>query len=121
MATEKESGEAQAQVPQEQEQVDENGLLPGGFHPFRPVLGSDDFSNVETNRARPLTDAVITIRVIKSFAYRSMKALVLPNIDLTTMNVNELKARCKEEVGKQPGFKAFRSSKDRLGEFMTFL
>lgn len=109
MATEERS-EAQ------QGQVDENGLLPGGFHPFRPVLGTNDFSNVETNHARPLTDAVITVRVIKSFAYRSMKALVLRGIDLTSMTVEELKERCKEEVGKQPAFKAFRSAKDRLGE-----
>lgn len=70
-------------------------VQPGGFHPYRPVL-DDDFENKETNLSRPLTDAVITIRVIKSFAYRSMKALVLKNVDLTTLTVAELEERCRK-------------------------
>lgn len=79
-------------------------LQPGGFHPYRPVL-DDDFENKETNLARPLTDAVVTIRVIKSFAYRSMKALVLKNLDLTTMTVADLEERCRkgeQQPRKQP-------------------
>ncbi|CAO1634533.1 unnamed protein product [Parajaminaea phylloscopi] len=91
----------------------EDGLLPGGFHPFRPVT-HDDFTNVETNLARPLTDAVITIRVIKSFAYRTTKSLVLKNIDLTKMTVQELEERCRSDVATLPAFKAFRTYAAKL-------
>lgn len=70
---------------------------PGGFHAYKPVLSSDDFlSSTETNLARPLTDATITIRVIKSFPYRSVKNLVLNHIDLTKMTVLELEERCRK-------------------------
>lgn len=69
---------------------------PGGFHSYKPVLASEDFlSSTETNLARPLTDATITVRVIKSFPYRSVKNLVLNHIDLTTMTVRELEERCR--------------------------
>ena len=48
------------------------GFVPHAFAPQAEFL-----DNTETNRARPLTDAVITVRVIKNFEYRTMKALVL--------------------------------------------
>lgn len=76
-----------------QEQLDT--IAPGGFHPFRPRL-HDETENPETNTARPLTDAVITVRIIKSFAYRSMKALVLPHIDLTSVTIEELEEKCRK-------------------------
>lgn len=88
----------------------------GGFHPFRPVL-DDDFENKETNLARPLTDAIVTVRIIKSFAYRSMKALVLKSVDLTAMTVDDLERKCKEEIKSTPAFKVFRTYVDQLGEF----
>lgn len=67
------------------------------FHPFAPP--TDDFDNLESNKARPLTDAILTVRVIKSFEYRSMKALVLKDCDLTVLTVGELKERCKKGEG----------------------
>lgn len=89
-------------------------LLPGGFHRFRPVADADDFPNEETNLARPLTDSVITIRIIKSFAYRSMKALVLQHVDITKMTVDRLRSHCQQEVRTNSVFKAFRSFADKL-------
>ncbi|PWN37837.1 uncharacterized protein FA14DRAFT_166841 [Meira miltonrushii] len=89
-------------------------LLPGGFHRFRPVSDADDFPNEETNLARPLTDSVITIRIIKSFAYRSMKALVLQHVDITKMTVDQLRSHCQQEVRTNSVFKAFRSFADKL-------
>jgi hypothetical protein len=41
--------------------------------------------------ARPVTDATITVRIIKSFRYRTEKSHVLHHIDLTKMTVGELK------------------------------
>lgn len=85
------------------------GFVPHAFAPQAEFL-----DNTETNRARPLTDAVITVRVIKSFEYRTMKALVL-HVDLTQTNVAQLQARCKEAVRTQPAFKAYRNVVDQLG------
>lgn len=87
-------------------------MLPGGFHAFNP---QGDFSdNKETNIARPLTDAVITVRIIKSFEFRSMKAYVIKNIDLTTTTIAELEDKCRNEVRTNSAFRAFRSYADNL-------
>jgi hypothetical protein len=99
-------------MSEEKEKTVEVG--PGGFYRFQPVPDAEEGPNVETNLARPVTDAIITVRIIKSFAYRSMKALVLRNVDLTTMTVDELKARCRQEVKTSPAFKPFRSWADKF-------
>lgn len=90
----------------------ESKLLPGGFHAFNPQADFSD--NKETNIARPLTDAVITIRIIKSFEFRSMKAYVIKNIDLTTTTIAQLEEKCREQVKTNSGFRAFRSYADKL-------
>lgn len=87
-------------------------LLPGGFHAFNPQADFSD--NKETNVARPLTDAVITIRIIKSFEFRSMKAYVIKSLDLTTTTISQLEERCRTEVKSNSSFRAFRSYADQL-------
>ncbi|UZJ54490.1 hypothetical protein CBS101457_003810 [Exobasidium rhododendri] len=87
---------------------------PGGFYRFQLVSDAEEGHSVETNFSRPVTDAVITIRIIKSFAYRSMKAFVLKHVDLTTTTVDQLRAICQEEVRKSPVFKPFRSWVDKF-------
>lgn len=44
---------------------------------------------------KPVTDATLTIRVIKSFEYRNEKSLVLKDLDLTKLTVGELLEKCK--------------------------
>lgn len=46
-----------------------------------------------TNLAHPKTSATITIRVVKSFEYRTEKSLVLHDLDLLTTSVAQLKQR----------------------------
>ncbi|EST04605.1 hypothetical protein PSEUBRA_006356 [Kalmanozyma brasiliensis GHG001] len=87
-------------------------LLPGGFHAFNPQADFSD--NTVTNTSRPLTDAVITIRIIKSFEFRSMKAYVLKHVDLTTTTIASLEDLCRTEVRSSPTFKAFRSYAEKL-------
>merc|ERR1712157_599317 len=87
-------------------------LLPGGFHAFNPQADFSD--NKETNNARPLTDAVITIRIIKSFEFRSMKAYVAKSVDLTTTTISQLEDMCRKEVTSNSAFRAFRSFADKL-------
>lgn len=88
------------------------GMLPGGFHAFNPQADFSD--NQITNTARPLTDVVITVRVIKSFEFRSMKAYVLPHVDLTTTTIAQLEETCRNHVRTSPAFKPFRSYADSL-------
>lgn len=45
---------------------------------------------------KPPTDATLTVRVIKSFPFRTCKNLVLKDLDLTTMTVGGLIERCKQ-------------------------
>lgn len=51
----------------------------------------DDLDDTLTNLAKPLSDATITVRVIKSFEYRTAKSLVLHHVDLAQTSVAELK------------------------------
>ncbi|KAI8149953.1 hypothetical protein BJV82DRAFT_503803 [Fennellomyces sp. T-0311] len=53
-----------------------------------------------TSHARPTTDAVITIRCIKSFEYRTCKSLVLQHLNLETTTVGELKTLVRENTLK---------------------
>jgi hypothetical protein len=43
----------------------------------------------------PNTAATLTIRVIKSFPYRTSKNVILHNLDLTTLTVGELKEKVR--------------------------
>jgi hypothetical protein len=89
-------------------------LLPGGFHAFRPVY---DSSSSALTSSTPLTSALLTVRVVKSFAYRTMKACVLPGLDLTRMTVGELRERVKQEVRTKPEYKGVRSRVAEYGEY----
>jgi len=50
--------------------------------------------------ARPVTDATLTVRIIKSFKYRTEKSLVLHHVDLTQTTVKELKDVAKRGVSR---------------------
>jgi hypothetical protein len=49
------------------------------------------FDDTLTNLARPRTSAIVTVRVIKSFEFRTERSLVLRDIDLDTTTVGDLK------------------------------
>ena len=59
-------------------------------------MDSEDVSTILTNLARPKTSATITIRVIKSFEYRTEKNLVLHDVNLETTTVDQLKSMARE-------------------------
>ncbi|KIK31350.1 hypothetical protein PISMIDRAFT_5824 [Pisolithus microcarpus 441] len=62
-----------------------------------------------TNTTLPLTEATVTVRVIKSFEYRTEKSLVLHKLDLQKTTVGELKNIAKQAVRSGPGWKAYRN------------
>ncbi|KIY45148.1 hypothetical protein FISHEDRAFT_76827 [Fistulina hepatica ATCC 64428] len=70
---------------------------------------SSDFSDVLTNEAAPKTASTITVRIIKSFPYRTERSLVLHNLNLETTTVGKLKELCREAVRTQPGWKPYRN------------
>ncbi|RPA87472.1 hypothetical protein BJ508DRAFT_410239 [Ascobolus immersus RN42] len=57
----------------------------------------------------PDTAATLTIRVIKSFPYRTSKNVILHNLDLTTLTIGELKEKVRNEVNTKPGWKAYKA------------
>ncbi|KAF9110017.1 hypothetical protein BGX27_006878 [Mortierella sp. AM989] len=62
-----------------------------------------------SNTLAPSTSATLTIRVIKSFEYRTSKNLILHNIDLTTTTVGQLRALIIEKVKTTPGWKPYHN------------
>ncbi|KAF8964640.1 hypothetical protein BDZ97DRAFT_874190 [Flammula alnicola] len=62
-----------------------------------------------TNEARPQADATITVRIIKSFKFRTERSLVLHNVNLITTTIAQLKEMAKQAVATQPGWKPYRS------------
>ncbi|KAF9148069.1 hypothetical protein BG015_010232 [Linnemannia schmuckeri] len=62
-----------------------------------------------SNTLAPSTAATLTIRVIKSFEYRTSKNLILHNIDLTATNVGQLRALIIEKIKTTPGWKPYQT------------
>lgn len=78
---------------------------------------STDFDDTLTNLARPRTSAIITVRVIKSFEFRTERSLVLRDINLETTTVGGLKEIARN--GQRPRTVLARtpSSKTHLSVF----
>lgn len=59
---------------------------------------SEGISHILTNEAIPRTEATITIRVIKSFEYRTQRSLVLHKLNLETTTVGALKETVRQGI-----------------------
>lgn len=60
------------------------------------MSGDGGISDTLTNLSKPKTSATLTLRIIKSFEYRTEKSLVLHDVDLETTTVRRLKEVAKE-------------------------
>ncbi|KAJ7580983.1 hypothetical protein C8J56DRAFT_958740 [Mycena floridula] len=67
-------------------------------------------SDLLTNYAKPLTEATITLRIIKSFEFRTERSLVLTNLNLETTSVGQLKEIAKQAILTQPGWKPYKNA-----------
>ncbi|PAV23474.1 cytoplasmic [Pyrrhoderma noxium] len=77
-----------------------------------------------SNLALPKTDATITIRIIKSFEFRTEKNLVLHHINFETTTVDDLKKLAREAIQTQQGWKIYRNlaqAKDNETPFLDTL
>jgi len=71
---------------------------------------SGGISDVLTNEALPKTEATVTIRVIKSFEYRTERSLVLHRLNLETTTVGELKEIARRAIQTEPACRPYRNA-----------
>ncbi|KAK9894730.1 hypothetical protein P389DRAFT_190990 [Cystobasidium minutum MCA 4210] len=64
-----------------------------------------------TNTLRPAEDSVLTVRLIKSFEYRTEKNMVLQHVNLVTTTVGQLKEMVLAEIKDKPAYKVYRTVK----------
>lgn len=71
---------------------------PPPLFPARPGFNPnpDNAHQPLVTSLRPLTSATLTIRIIKSFEFRTQKALVMQGVDLESVTVGGLMERCRE-------------------------
>ncbi|KAF9002040.1 hypothetical protein BDQ17DRAFT_1244038 [Cyathus striatus] len=70
---------------------------------------STDPSEVLTNISRPKSSATLTVRIIKSFEFRTERSLVLHDINLETTTVKQLKDIARQAILTQPGWKPYHN------------
>ena len=86
-----------------------------GFHAFHPLLNEPP--SALSRDLKPLTSATLTVRIIKSFEYRTFKALVLLDLNLETMTVGELMGLVRDrELRGPPHFIPVERSRKSKGE-----
>lgn len=66
-------------------------------------------SEVLTSNSRPKCSATLTVRIIKSFQYRTERSLVLHELNLEQTTVADLKNIARNVVLTQPAWKPYRS------------
>ncbi|KAF8731242.1 hypothetical protein AX14_005015 [Amanita brunnescens Koide BX004] len=66
-------------------------------------------AEVLANEMRPRTDATITVRVIKSFEFRTERNLVVHHVNLKKTTIGELKDIVNQAIQSLPVWKAYRN------------
>lgn len=61
------------------------------------------------SNVRPASDALVTIRIIKSFTYRNVKNHVIPSINLKTTTPSELLAIIRNTISTTGSFRPYRN------------
>ena len=59
-------------------------------------MANDGIDDTPTNLVLPKTDATLTIRVIKSFEYRTERSLILHHVNLEETTVGQLKELARQ-------------------------
>ncbi|KAG9318361.1 hypothetical protein JVU11DRAFT_451 [Chiua virens] len=71
---------------------------------------AEGLSHTLTNEAVPRTEATITVRVIKSFEYRTERSLILHKLNLETTTVGDLKDIVRKTIQTGAGWRPFRNA-----------
>ncbi|KAA1478373.1 hypothetical protein DENSPDRAFT_788041 [Dentipellis sp. KUC8613] len=70
---------------------------------------SSDFDDTPTNLAAPKTAATLTIRIIKSFEFRTERSLVLHDLNFERTTVGDLKVIVQQAINSRSAWKAYRT------------
>ncbi|EDK42784.1 hypothetical protein PVL30_000924 [Lodderomyces elongisporus] len=62
-----------------------------------------------TSNNRPATDALITIRIIKSFPYRNVKNIIIKDIDLKSTTPHRLLEQVHSEINTAGALRPYRN------------
>ncbi|KAH7889815.1 hypothetical protein F5I97DRAFT_1847553 [Phlebopus sp. FC_14] len=71
---------------------------------------SGGISDLLTNDTLPKSEATITLRVIKSFEYRTQRSLVLHRVNLETTTVGNLKDIARRAIQTGSDWKPYRNA-----------
>lgn len=72
--------------------IDDDGFKPNPDEDSQPLATS----------LKPLTGATLTVRIVKSFEFRTAKAMVLKEVDLVEMTVGGLMDKVREGESSRP-------------------
>ncbi|KIO17915.1 hypothetical protein M407DRAFT_32406 [Tulasnella calospora MUT 4182] len=70
---------------------------------------TEDLDTTPANLLKPTTSATITIRVIKSFEFRTTKSMVLHDLNLEQTTVGQLKDLVRQAIKTQGAWKPYRN------------
>jgi hypothetical protein len=84
------------------------------FHPQEQGQYHEPLSS----ELRPQTDATLTIRIIKSFEFRTQKSMVIKGVNLMEETVGDLMQRVRDCMCSSLTFSAFPSTSElrRIGD-----
>lgn len=68
-----------------------------------------DFEEPLTSNVRPATDALITVRIVKSFPYRNVKNHVIPSINLKETTPSQLLEQVRTIINTTGGLRPYRN------------
>ncbi|KAG9049419.1 hypothetical protein FS837_010359 [Tulasnella sp. UAMH 9824] len=70
---------------------------------------TEDLDTTPANLVKPKTSATITVRVIKSFEFRTTKSMVLHELNLEQTTVGQLKDLVRQAIKTQGAWKPYRN------------
>ncbi|KAG9018919.1 hypothetical protein FRB90_008310 [Tulasnella sp. 427] len=70
---------------------------------------TEDLDTTPANLIKPKTSATITVRVIKSFEFRTTKSMVLRDLNLEQTTVGQLKELVRQAIKTQGAWKPYRN------------
>lgn len=68
-----------------------------------------DLDEPLTSNVRPATDALITVRIIKSFPYRNVKNHIIPSINLKETTPSQLLQNVRDIINTTGGLRPYRN------------
>lgn len=68
-----------------------------------------DLEEPLTSNVRPATDALITVRIVKSFPYRNVKNYIIPSINLKETTPSKLLDTVREIINTTGGLRPYRN------------